>query len=90
MNAAASQPRGGHRARPVTDAVAAVAASECKAETLQGRPRRIGWARLFKRVLDIDMEHCPNCGAGEPKIIAAILERPMIEKIQAHLGLAPS
>jgi hypothetical protein len=36
---------------------------------------------------DIDMQHCPNCGAGELKIIAAILERPLIEKFLAHLGL---
>jgi hypothetical protein len=28
------------------------------------------------------MERCPNCGAGELKIIAAILERPVIEKIR--------
>jgi hypothetical protein len=27
------------------------------------------------------MQHCPNCGNGELKIIAAILERPVIEKI---------
>ena len=26
------------------------------------------------------MEHCPNCGGAELKIIAAILERPVIEK----------
>ena len=26
------------------------------------------------------MQRCPNCGAGELKIIAAILERPVIEK----------
>ena len=31
-------------------------------------------------------EHCPNCG-GELKIIAAILEAPVIEKILTHLGL---
>ena len=37
----------------------------------------------------IDMQRCPNCGAGELKIIAAILERPVIEKILAHLGLDP-
>ena len=35
------------------------------------------------------MQHCPNCGAGELKIIAAILERPEIEKILTHLGLNP-
>jgi hypothetical protein len=39
-------------------------------------------------VFDIDMQHCPNCGGGgELKIIAAILERPVIEKILKHLGL---
>ncbi len=35
------------------------------------------------------MQHCPNCGAGELKIIAANLERPVIEKILAHQGLEP-
>jgi len=39
-----------------------------------------------KRVFDIDMAHCPNCG-GELKIVAAILEQPVIEKILTHLGL---
>ena len=43
-------------------------------------------ARLLKRVVEIDLEHCPNCG-GQLKIIAAILERPVIEKILTHLGL---
>ena len=37
-----------------------------------------------------DMQHCPNCGAGELKIIAAILERPLIEKILTHLGSWPA
>ena len=39
-------------------------AGECEAETGQARPRRISWAQLLKRVFDIDMQHCPNCGAG--------------------------
>ena len=43
-------------------------------------------ARLLKHVVEFDLEHCPNCG-GELKVIAAILEQPMIEKILAHLGL---
>ena len=31
-------------------------------------------------------EHCPNCG-GQLKIIAAILESAVIERILTHLGL---
>ena len=54
---------------------------------VQPRPHRINRARLLKRVFDIDMQHCPNCGASELKIIAAILERPVIEKILTHLDL---
>ena len=64
-------------------------ASRCEAEAVAARPHRIGWARLLKRMFDIDMERCPNCGAGELKSIAAILERPVIEKILTHLGLDP-
>ena len=40
-----------------------------------GRPARISWVRLLKRVFQIDLEHCPNCG-GEIKIIAVIVEAP--------------
>ena len=35
------------------------------------------------------MQRCPNCGGGELKIIAAILERPVTEKTLNHLGLDP-
>jgi hypothetical protein len=37
-------------------------------------------------VFDIKLQHCPNCGAGELKIMAAILERPAIEKVLTHLA----
>jgi hypothetical protein len=67
----------------------AVAASACEAEPIQFRSGRISRARLLKRVFDIDMHTCPNCGGGELKIIAAILERPVIAKILTHLGLDP-
>jgi hypothetical protein len=67
----------------------AAAAAKCEVETVQARPHRISRARLLKRVCDIDMQHCPNCGGGELKIIVAILERSVIEKILSHIGLAP-
>jgi len=31
-------------------------------------------------VFEIDLEHCPNCG-GELKIIAAILEAPVVTSV---------
>ena len=70
---------------------AAVAESvvENESELVPARPHRTSWARLLKRVFDIDMEVCSNCGGGELKIIAAILDRPVIEKSLAHLGLDP-
>jgi hypothetical protein len=51
-----------------------------------GAPARMGWARLLKRVFDLDLEHCPQCG-GNFKIIAAIEEPAVIVKILTHLGL---
>jgi len=45
----------------------------------------MSWARLLKRVFDIDIEHCPACG-GALKIIAAIEEPAVIVKILTHLG----
>jgi len=46
----------------------------------------LSWAKRLKRVVEIDMAHCANCG-GELKIVAAIMEQPVIEKILTHLGL---
>ena len=60
--------------------------AECEANCAHHRPVRLSRAKLLKRVFDLDLEHCQNCG-GELKIIAAILEQPVIEKILTHLGL---
>jgi hypothetical protein len=60
--------------------------SEPADEHAHGAPARMSWARLLKRVFDIDLEHCPQCG-GDFKIIAAIEEPAVIVKILTHLGL---
>ncbi len=48
-------------------------------------PARMSWARLPKRVFDIDIAHCPHCG-GDLKIIAVIEEPAVIVRILTHLG----
>ena len=55
-------------------------------ETPEFRNSRITWARLLKRVFQIDIETCHRCG-GKMKIIAAIEDPLVIKKILAHLGL---
>ena len=55
-------------------------------EHAHGAPARMGWARLLKRVFDLDREHCPRCG-GAFTIIAAIEEPAVIVRILTHLGL---
>ena len=45
----------------------------------------MGWAHLLKRVFNIDLEHCPQCG-GELKIIAAIEEPVVIVRILTPYG----
>lgn len=70
---------------PQGDACARGAGHRSRSRRLRGRDcpgpaDRTSWARLLKRVFDIDIQHCPNCGGGELKIIAAILKRRVIEK----------
>jgi len=51
--------------------------------------KSISWARLLKKVFDIEIETCPNCG-GKVKVIAAIEDRLVICKILDHLNLPTS
>jgi hypothetical protein len=42
------------------------------------------WAELLKRTFAFDVLHCEHCG-GRARVVAAITNRPVVEKILAHL-----
>jgi len=74
------------RAAIVPIPVPTTTAHATNCEHAPGASARMSWARLLKRVFDIDIERCPRCG-GNLKIIAAIEEPAVIERILTHLGL---
>jgi hypothetical protein len=49
-------------------------------------PRKVLDGRRLKRVLNLDLTHCPHCG-GQLRVVAAILQPQAIDKILNHLGL---
>ena len=61
-------------------------AAELVHEHAHAKAARMSWARLLKRVFDIDAERCA-CG-GALKIIAAIVEPAVIARILTHLNLS--
>ena len=48
--------------------------------------QRMTWAELLKRVFQIDLTTCPDCG-GAVKFISAIMKRDVVVKILEHLNL---
>jgi hypothetical protein len=53
-------------------------------QTPAERHAAMTWAQRLKRVFDIDIETCSECG-GDVKIIASIEDLMVIRKILAHL-----
>ena len=50
------------------------------------RPRRLSWAQLMKRVLDVDALTCPHCHV--PMVVLAFIsDPPIVKRILDHLGL---
>jgi len=39
--------------------------ADCEASCAHHHQVRLSWAKLLKRVFEIDMEHCPNCGGAQ-------------------------
>ena len=56
-------------------------------QQLEVRDRYLDWASLLKRVFNEDVLLCPRCGHKPMRVIAAIDDPPLVEKILAHLGL---
>jgi hypothetical protein len=72
-------------AAPEPDEAQEPAASRPESKPPRPTDSRIPWSDLLLRVFREDVLTCP-CG-GRRKVIAFIDERPVIERILAHLGL---
>jgi hypothetical protein len=59
-------------------------AAPCEQESEFARDRRRSWARLLRRILEVDPLLCPRCGA-EMRIVAVITEPEVVDRILAHL-----
>lgn len=58
-----------------------------EAETkTRSRAHRLSWSELLKRVFQVDITVCPDCG-GQMNFIATIMEPKVIRAILEHLGL---
>ena len=64
----------------------AIAGPEADRDKPATSAKRISWARLLKRVFNIDISICPKC-RGQIRIIAAIEDPKVIKKILEHIDL---
>ena len=49
------------------------------------RARRRAWARLIRRIFEVDPMVCKNCG-GQMRIVSVILEHKVVTKILGYLA----
>jgi len=61
-----------------------LASRAAPAETRNARALRRSWARLIKRIYEVDPLLCPSCG-GAMKVIAFITEHEVVDAILRHL-----
>ncbi len=66
------------------DVNAGASSRAARDEARDARALRRSWARLIKRIYEIDPLVCPNCGA-EMKVVAFITEHEVVDKILRHL-----
>ena len=56
--------------------------------TVTNNPRRYEWARLLRRVFDIDVLSCAKCGAARMQRIAFVTKPAAIRSVLCSVGLA--
>lgn len=59
--------------------------AEKRAESDVGQLQPLTWAKRLKRVFDIDISVCPNCG-GRLRVIGDVTEPDLIRKILNHVA----
>ena len=60
------------------------ASRAARAENRDGRALRRSWAKLIKRIYEVDPLVCPSCGS-DMKVIAFITEHDVVDAILRHL-----
>ena len=75
-----SRTRGAERERPEPDELDAETASPAR------QAAKAAWAKLIRKVYEVDPLECPRCGA-QMRVIALIEDPPVIERILSWLGL---
>jgi len=67
----------------------AVPPADCEANCAYHRPVRLSWAKLLKRVFELDLEHCPSFGGDDrqsPEQLCRYITRPALanERVQTN------
>ncbi|HEY5789748.1 MAG TPA: transposase [Gammaproteobacteria bacterium] len=78
-----------NRCRGLRAAQAAASPGSADSEAVDeelSRAARSSWARLLRKVYEVEALTCPHCG-GEMRVIAVIEEAPVIERILRHVGV---
>jgi hypothetical protein len=60
------------------------ASRAARAESRDARTLRRSWAKLIKRIYEIDPLVCPSCGS-KMKVIAFITEHEVVDAILRHI-----
>jgi hypothetical protein len=71
---------------PADSSASLTPGAEARPPAAYVRPPYFAWADLLRRVFELDILACPDCG-GRLRLLATIEDRAVVEKILTHLGL---